>query len=206
MSKKNHNLLFNLIAPVYGLFYNKQKNRYREVLARFLPDWQRSGYASILDVGCGTGALCSALQEAGLSVTGVDPAEKMLAVAAGHVENLGVRFLQANALSGLTFADKSFDVSIASYVAHGLQKNERMQLYSEMRRVTKGKVILYDYNQNRSPLTSFVEWLERGDYFGFIQNPKGDIEECMTELEKCFSDVTVVDVDKRAAWYICTPR
>ena len=206
MSKKNHNLLFNLIAPVYGLFYNKQKNRYSEVLARFLPEWQRSGYASILDVGCGTGALCSALQEAGLSVTGVDPAEKMLAVAAGHTENQGIRFLQANALSGLPFADKSFDVSIASYVAHGLQKNERMQLYSEMRRVTKGKVILYDYNQNRSFMTSFVEWLERGDYFGFIQNPKGDIEECMTELEKCFSDVTVVDVDKRAAWYICTPR
>ncbi|HWQ99139.1 MAG TPA: class I SAM-dependent methyltransferase [Clostridia bacterium] len=206
MSTKNRNLLFNLIAPVYGLFYSKQKNRYREVLARFLPEWQHQGYASILDVGCGTGALCSALHAAGLSVTGIDPAEKMLAVATGHAENQGIRFLQANALEGLPFADKSFDVSIASYVAHGLQRNERRKLYSEMRRVTKGKVILYDYNQNRSPLTSFVEWLERGDYFGFIRNPKGDMEECTAELEKCFSDVTVVDVDKRAAWYICTPR
>ena len=206
MGKESHNTLFNLIAPVYGLFYNKQKNRYREVVGRFVPDWQQAGYTSVLDVGCGTGALCSALDEAGLTVTGIDPAQNMLSVARRQSREQDIRFLQANALERLPFADKSFDLSIASYVAHGLQKSERIKLYSEMRRVTKGKVILYDYNQNRSPLISFVEWLEHGDYFGFIQNPKGEMEDCVTELEKCFSDVICVDVDKRAAWYICTPR
>ena len=206
MSKENHNFLFNFIAPVYGLFYGKQKSRYREVLARFLPDWRQQGYASVLDVGCGTGALCSALNEAGLSVIGVDPAEKMLAVAKGQPENQAIRFLQANALEGLPFDDKSFDLSIASYVAHGLQKNERMKLYAEMSRVTRGRVIIYDYNQNRSPLTSFVEWLERGDYFRFIKNPRGDMEDCVSEMGKCFSEIRVLDVDKRAAWYICTPK
>ena len=206
MPKESHSTLFNLIAPVYGLFFHKQKNRYREVIAGFTQDWQQAGYTSILDVGCGTGALCSALDEAGLTVTGIDPAQNMLSVAIRQTQEKDIRFLQANALEGLPFADKSFDLSIASYVAHGLQKSERKTLYSEMRRVTKGKVILYDYNQNRSPLTSFVEWLEHGDYFGFIKNPKGEMESCMTELEKCFSDVTYVNVDKRAAWYICTPR
>lgn len=206
MSKENHNFLFNFIAPVYGLFYGKQKNRYREVLARFLPDWRQQGYASILDVGCGTGALCSALNEAGLFVIGVDPAEKMLAVAKGQPENQAIRFLQANALEGLPFDDKSFDLSIASYVAHGLQKNERMKLYAEMSRIARGRVIIYDYNQNRSFLTSFVEWLERGDYFRFIKNPRGDMEDCVSEMGKCFSEVRVLDVDKRAAWYVCTPK
>lgn len=129
----------------------------------------------------------------------------MLSVAKRQTQNQDIHFLQSNALEGLPFADKSFDLSIASYVAHGLQRSERMKLYSEMRRVTKGKVILYDYNQNRSPLTSFVELLEHGDYFGFIQNPKGEMEGCVNELEKCFSDVISVNVDKRAAWYICTP-
>ena len=206
MPKERRNTLFNLIAPVYGLFYNKQKNRYREVIAGFTRDWQQSDYQSILDIGCGTGALCSALNEAGLTVTGVDPAQHMLSIARRQTQDQDIQFLAANAVEGLPFADKSFDLSIASYVAHGLQKSERIKLYSEMRRVTKGKVILYDYNQNRSPLTSFVEWLEHGDYFGFIQNPKGEMEDCVTELEKCFSDVIYVDVDKRAAWYICTPR
>ena len=206
MPKERRNTLFNLIAPVYGLFYNKQKNRYRDVIAGFTRDWQQSDYQSILDIGCGTGALCSALNEAGLTVTGVDPAQHMLSIARRQTQDQDIQFLAANAVEGLPFADKSFDLSIASYVAHGLQKSERIKLYSEMRRVTKGKVILHDYNQNRSPLTSFVEWLEHGDYFGFIQNPKGEMEDCVTELEKCFSDVIYVDVDKRAAWYICTPR
>jgi len=206
MSKENNNFLFNFIAPVYGLFYNKQKNRYREVIRSAVSEWTSSGYHSILDVGCGTGALCSALNEAGLSVTGVDPAENMLAIASRQPENQEIRFLQANALERLPFADKSFDLSIASYVAHGMQKSERMKLYAEMSRVTSGRVIIYDYNQNRSLMTSFVEWLEHGDYFRFIKNPKSDMEDCVSEMGKCFSEVRVIDVDKRAAWYVCTPR
>src|SRR5215472_8572385 len=36
---------------------------------------------SVLDLGCGTGTLCCALAARGHRVTGVDPAEAMLAVA-----------------------------------------------------------------------------------------------------------------------------
>ena len=206
MRKQNGNFLFNTIAPVYGLFYQKQKQRYREIVRHAVRELNWVGNESILDVGCGTGALCSVLHEAGFSVTGVDPAQNMLAVAKRQPENEDIRFLQANALEQLPFADKSFDLSIASYVAHGLQKRERMKLYAEMRRITKEKVILFDYNQNRSLTTSLVEWLERGDYFRFIKNPKGEMESCVSEMEKCFSEVRVIDVDKRAAWYVCTPR
>lgn len=206
MRIKNDNFLFNTIAPVYGLFYQKQKQRYREIVRHAARELNLSGNESILDVGCGTGALCSVLHEAGFSVTGVDPAQNMLAVAKRQPENEDIRFLQADALEQLPFADKSFDLSIASYVAHGLQKSERMKLYAEMRRITKVKVILFDYNQNRSLTTSLVEWLERGDYFRFIKNPKGEMESCVSEMEKCFSEVRVIDVDKRAAWYVCTPR
>ena len=206
MRKQNGNFLFNTIAPVYGLFYQKQKQRYREIVRHAARELNFVGNESILDVGCGTGALCSVLHEAGFSVTGVDPAQNMLAVAKRQPENEDIRFLQADALERLPFADKSFDLSIASYVAHGLQKRERMKLYAEMRRITKEKVILFDYNQNRSLTTSLVEWLERGDYFRFIKNPKGEMESCISEMEKCFSEVRVIDVDKRAAWYVCTPR
>ena len=206
MRKQNGNFLFNTIAPVYGLFYQKQKQRYREIVRHAVRELNWVGNESILDVGCGTGALCSVLHEAGFSVTGVDPAQNMLAVAKRQPENEDIRFLQADALEQLPFADKSFDLSIASYVAHGLQKSERMKLYAEMRRITKDKVILFDYNQNRSLTTSLVEWLERGDYFRFIKNPKGEMESCVSEMEKCFSEVRVIDVDKRAAWYVCTPR
>jgi len=67
-------------------------------------------------------------------------------------------------------------------------------------------VIIYDYNQKRSLMTSFVEWLEQGDYFQFIKNPKIEMEDCVSEMSKCFSEVRVIEVDKRANWYICTPN
>jgi ubiquinone/menaquinone biosynthesis C-methylase UbiE len=205
MGKKNSNRLFNTIAPVYGLFYARQKARYRNVIDGAASELNLASYDNILDVGCGTGSLCSVLSERGLAVTGIDPAEKMLRFAKRQPENRNVAFLQANVLDRLPFDDKSFDLSIASYVAHGMQKNERLQLYAEMRRVTKHKVIIFDYNQNRALLTSVVEWLERGDYFRFILNPATEMRDCISEMSACFSEVHVIDVDARAAWYICTP-
>ena len=183
MSKRNSSFLFNAIAPVYGLFYNRQKKRYRKVIRNMAKELDLASFGSILDVGCGTGSLCSVLSETGLSVTGIDPAQKMLAIAKRQPENGNIRFLQANALEQLPFADQSFDLSIASYVAHGMQKSERIKLYSEMRRVTKSKVILYDYNQKRSLLTSLIEWLERGDYFQFIKKNNRDVGPVVVGLE-----------------------
>ncbi len=205
MGKKNSRTLFNTIAPVYGLFYNRQKTRYREIVGSVSKQLDLSSCHTILDVGCGTGALCSVLNEAGMAVTGIDPAEKMLNFAIRQPENKAIRFLQADAQERLPFDDRSFDMSIASYVAHGMQKEERVRLYAEMSRVTKRMVIIFDYNQNRAFFTSLVEWLERGDYFRFIKSAEHEMRNCVSELKGCFSEVTVIDVDARASWYVCTP-
>lgn len=204
MSKGN-NSLFNLIAPIYGLFYEKQRIRFLKVIKGVKRELNLMSYDTILDVGCGTGALCSALHDLGLSVTGIDPAEKMLHVAKYKTENSAIQFVQADVLKSLPFMDKTFDISIASYVAHGLQDHERMLMYTEMSRITKHKVIIYDYNKKRSILTTIIEWLERGDYFYFIKNAEQEMRACVSKMGHCFSEVTVVNVDVRAAWYICTP-
>lgn len=148
MSKRNSNNLFNTIAPVYGLFYNYQRKRYAKIIEGAKKELDLTSYETILDVGCGTGALCSALSEKGLIVTGIDPAEKMLHIAKRNSVNNKITFLQANVLEGLPFEDKYFDLSISSYVAHGMQKKERKQMYAEMSRVTKNKIVIHDYNQN----------------------------------------------------------
>ena len=196
---KNSSLLFNSIAPVYGLFYDMQKSRYRAVFDRVSEALGLTSYVNVLDVGCGTGALCSVLHEKGFVVTGIDPADKMVRIAQKHRENRTITFIQANVLESLPFETKTFDLSIASYVAHGLQKSERKQMYAEMSRVSKSKVIIYDYNQKRGVMTSIIEWLERGDYFNFIKDAEA-------EMNEYFSEVHVVDVDSRAALYICTPN
>ncbi|MCK9557718.1 MAG: class I SAM-dependent methyltransferase [Candidatus Cloacimonetes bacterium] len=205
MGKGSSEFLFNIIAPIYGLFYYRQRKRFSEVLKRIKKELDLTSYETIIDVGCGTGALCSVLFEKGLSVTGIDPAEKMLKIAMNKLENKGITFVLANVLEKLPFDDNCFDISIASYVAHGMGQNERKLLYTEMSRVTRSKVIIYDYNENRSLLTTIIEWLERGDYFHFIKNAESEMKTCVSEMKACFSEVKVVNVDVRAAWYICTP-
>ncbi|MBN2797402.1 MAG: class I SAM-dependent methyltransferase [Clostridia bacterium] len=205
MKEKKSNSLFDFIAPIYGLFYNKQKRKYSEIIEKVANDLNVLSFESIVDVGCGTGALCSVLNEKGMKVTGIDPAMKMLNVAMSKTENKNIKFLLGNALEGLPFQDKEFNLSICSYVAHGLEPEERKKLYAEMSRLTKDYVIVYDYNHKKALLTSFIEWLERGDYFHFIKHAEKEMKSCLTEMKTCFSEVSVVQVDVRANWYICKP-
>ena len=206
MGKRGEGSLFNTIAPVYGLFFNRQRSSFTKVIRRAGPYLDLASFSTVLDVGCGPGALCSVLSEKGLRVTGIDPAAKMLDAARRRKENKGVRFIQANALEQLPFPDKSFDISFASYVAHGLKKEERRRMYAEMSRVTRHRVIIHDFNKNRGWLISFVEWLERGDYFRFIRAAEEEMRNCVSDMAECFSQVSVIDVDTHASWYICTPK
>jgi ubiquinone/menaquinone biosynthesis C-methylase UbiE len=191
--------VFDLIAPVYGLFFTHQKKHFRSVLLAVQEKIDLSSCKTVIDIGCGTGALCAVLQENGHVVTGVDPAGEMLKIASRKKDNRGVRFLQASALERLPFGDRHFDIAIASFVAHGLQTAERELLYMEMNRIAKNLVIFHDYNGHRAILTDIIEWLERGDYFHFIK-VAGD------EMRRFFSTVRILDVSARAAWYVCTPH
>ncbi len=202
---KAHHLLFNTIAPIYGLFFNRQKRKFMEVIQRVKPELNLPTFRTVSYTGCGTGALCSVLHQKGLEVTGIEPALKMLDIARRKTRGQDIRLLQANVLEDLPFENKAFDISIASYVAHGLLPEERKRLYKEMGRVSSKYVIIYDYNQTRSKLTSLVEWMEGGDYFRFIKSAEKEMKGCVSELRSCFSEVRVIHADVRAAWYVCTP-
>lgn len=197
--KKSKNFLFNFIAPVYGLFYNSQKRTYRSIIDNMNDKFDITQFNSIIDVGCGTGALSSVLNENGLKVTGIDPAIKMLKKGKKKIENKEINFIECTDCSKIPFEDKSFDLSIASYVAHGLHKEERHKLYSEMNRLTKKYVIFHDYNNERRIPIDIIEWLEGGDYFNFIKVVK-------TELDDHFKSVQIINIKKHAAWYICESK
>lgn len=192
-------ILFNRIAPIYGLFFNYQRKHYQNILEKIKGEIDLKKYRNVIDLGCGTGALCSVFADMGLEVTGVDSARGMLKVATKKTKGYGIRYYQGNILEKLPFDDNSFEVVFASYVAHGLKKRERKKMYEEMSRLSSKLVILHDYNKVRSPLIDLAEWLERGDYFNFINI----VEE---ELGDNFKDVKVIDIDKSASWYICRPK
>lgn len=195
------NFIFNSIAPVYGLFFDHQVRTYRALFDNHKPDFDPYYYCNAIDIGSGTGALCKVLQEHHLEVTGAEPAKAMLAVAKKKTgvkesENPEITFIQADALEGLPYSDKSFDFAITSYVAHGLIPDDRMALYEEMERVSKHAVILLDYNERRSIVTNIVEWIEGGNYFSFIRYGRA-------ELEAHFQNIKVVNTGNRSAMYIC---
>lgn len=193
--------LFDRIATIYGLFFNLQVRKYRYIFDSVKAELDLSSYQSIIDIGCGTGALCKVLGEFGMSVTGLDPAEAMLAIGRKKVgetdsNQQDVQFIHGNVLNGLPFKDKSFDLAISSYVAHGLLPEERHTLYNEMQKVAKHTVVLFDYNERCSWIIDIAEWLEGGDYFCFIETIKDD-------LANQFGNLKVINTGKHSAMYIC---
>jgi SAM-dependent methyltransferase len=95
--------------------------------------------ARVLDVACGTGALSRRLAEDGASVTGLDLAPPMLAVA--RELSSGIAFMEGSA-EGLPFPDESFDVVTCQ---QGLQFfPDRPAALAEMRRVLRdgGRVVI----------------------------------------------------------------
>lgn len=187
-------LLFNKIAKIYGLFFNMQVRGYRSIFRKSKREFNHTEFKNVIDVGCGTGALCKVLQEYNLQVTGLEPAEAMLEVAKKKTKD--IQFILGDVLDGLPFEDNSFDIAICSYVAHGLDSKERLILYKEMKRVASKRVVILDYNKQRSLVTDFVEWLEGGDYLNFIMGIN-------KELVKEFGNLKVINTGKRSAMYIC---
>lgn len=193
----SNNILFNSISKIYGGFFKFQLGYFNRILDKVQNDFDINKYESVLDVGCGTGALIKVLYDRNLKVTGVDPSKGMLKQGYNRLKNDDIKLMEIVAGERLPFPDNSFDIVISSYVAHGLKSEKRIELYEEMKRVSKKFVILHDYNETRGFVTNIVEFFEGGDYFNFIKVVRD-------ELNMVFPKVKIVDVDTRAAWYICS--
>jgi SAM-dependent methyltransferase len=89
--------------------------------------------ARVLEIGCGPGRAAAALAARhGARVTAVDVAPEMLAAARSHVP-ASVTVVEARA-EELPFEDGSFDVALAQYVVHLL---DRPRAFAEIRRVLR---------------------------------------------------------------------
>ena len=203
MKERNGHHLFDLIAPFYGWFFNKQKRHFHAILEDHTKEMGLTSFETVLDIGCGTGAFCDSLAEEGYDVTGVDVSKNMLKVAQRKTAGSPIRFVHADVLKGLPFENHSFDVVFASFVAHGMKKSERMKLYREMGRLAKNMVILHDYNANQNIFVSLIEWLEGGDYFRFIREIDAEMDACMKTLPSRWYHHHIINVKKHASLYIC---
>ena len=144
---------FDVAAEAYDRFMG----RYSRQLSAQLADFARIGPGqSVLDVGCGPGALTAELvaRVGRMAVWAVDPSAPF--VAAARLRNPGVDVQQA-AAEDLPFPDGTFDAALAQLVVHFM--SDPIAGLTEMRRVTKlgGAVAacVWDHGGGRGPLSPF---------------------------------------------------
>jgi ubiquinone/menaquinone biosynthesis C-methylase UbiE len=101
---------------------------------------------SVLDLGCGTGALARRLAAAGYEVTGVDPSEGMLAVM--RERSPEIRAVQASGTQ-LPFEPDSFDIVLSVATFHHIAEPDAVRAtLAEMTRVSRprGRILIWDHN------------------------------------------------------------
>jgi SAM-dependent methyltransferase len=192
--------LFDIAALPYDLFYHSQRRAFRRAFTRHGPRLGIPRRARILDIGCGTGSLASVLSDRGYRVHAVEPSMLMRSRARRRLAGTAVALSGGNALDGLPFPDRTFDLVVASHVAHGLSPSGRTVLYREALRVSKGLVLFSDFPPRSLargwPDVYVIETLERSDYRRFIRTGA-------REMRRVFGSVAVVRVDVGSAWYVC---
>src|SRR5579863_147243 len=151
-------------APIYDFVFDLPFHPGRRAAAR-AANAAAGDNGSILVIGVGTGLELSLLSRAA-RVTGIDISEPMLKIARRRVRKGAlrhVRSLQAMDASALTFADASFDVTLAPYVV-SVVPNPAAVL-AEMWRVTRpgGRMVVMNHfaDTMKSPRAAAEALMER---------------------------------------------
>jgi ubiquinone/menaquinone biosynthesis C-methylase UbiE len=110
------------------------------------------GPGELLDVGCGAGRLLAALAKRGWTINGIDPAPRMLELAAARLPS-GSERLTIGSAEALPFPDQSFDAATAIGV---LEWTDTLRALTEMARILRpgGRAVICVRN-SRAPATAW---------------------------------------------------
>ncbi len=154
MSHSEHSTHFDDIAAVYDASLPPHVvEHYLRKRAAFVLGL--GPYVSVLDVGCGTGALARRLTGLGYAVTGVDPSEGMLEVMRTRAPE--IRAVHASGTE-LPFDPDSFDVVLSVATFHHIAEPDPVRAtLAEMTRVSRpgGRIVIWDHN----PRNPYWSWL-----------------------------------------------
>ncbi|WP_408631471.1 class I SAM-dependent methyltransferase [Mesorhizobium comanense] len=122
---------------------------------------------SVLDVGCGTGALAiEAKRHVGPTGTvyGIDASPEMLVRADRKARKAGLEVvLKHAAAQALPFPDAQFDAALSTIMLHHLPRKAREQCVREIRRVLKpgGRLLVVDFAASAPKKRDFLAHFHR---------------------------------------------
>jgi 2-polyprenyl-3-methyl-5-hydroxy-6-metoxy-1,4-benzoquinol methylase len=190
---KDKRKLFDYITPIYGLFYESQKRKFIQMVNEISEFLIIEKGSKILDVGSGTGALVKAFNEQGYDSYGIEQSGNMVNFSIKKT-GLAEAFKLGNILES-EVKSESYDLVIATHVAHGLSQKQRMELYTKMYEISKKGFIIYDYNVNKHFIIDILESLEGSFYKDFVEN-------VINELENLFEKIHIIKFSSHGNLYI----
>ena len=193
MSDLRSKKIFDSIAWIYHLFDRPIRKTFKPGIRALSRELPLDG-KTVLDIGTGTGIWADLIRVNRAIVTGIDHSEKMLEKA-GKRYGKHINFIRADAENIENFGDDSFDIVTASFVLHGMKGDKREQILLEMKRISKDIVVIYDYDKGASFFLLFLEWLEKSDYYNFIQH-------FYDEFSGIFTNCKKIPVKKGSALYM----
>lgn len=199
------NVIWSKYVQGTNTLYYSRKLRFDDLFAdqyRRLFDLNENRALKILEIGCGPGALASALHRwyPNSEITAVDRDSEFIRFAAEH--ETGVNFMEGDA-TALPFEDNTFDVTISNTVAEHIEPSK---FYGEQLRILKpGGVCLVlssrkGININPSCITfndyEMVFWKkveqydDTSDRFAVCKYPMSEAEMPASMAEYGFSDIS----------------
>lgn len=130
-------------GAIYAWFYDPFERAHKERIASLVQPGSR-----VLDVACGTGALCLVLGRKAASVLGVDGSPRMLARARRAAERKGARnvsFCMADAARLSSSVSGAFDFAVFSLFFHEVEEPVRMAALEAAAKLSR-RVILSDFS------------------------------------------------------------
>lgn len=127
---------------IYARFLDPVLRRIRRQVADHIPEG-----ASVLDVGCGTGAQLIHLAPQIARGVGIELAPRMVQRGQARIREAGLTHLSiqlADAQKLDAFADRHFSVAVSTLVLHEMPDQARLPVLNEMKRLA-GTLILVDW-------------------------------------------------------------
>jgi ubiquinone/menaquinone biosynthesis C-methylase UbiE len=161
---------------------NYEKRRFGTLKGRFLKSREETivramldtigGKKKIIDIPCGTGRLSGVLKEYADWLAGADFSEAMLQQSRKRGEYSELRQCE---IEKMPYPDAYFDVVVCFRFIHHLAKQDRLKVFAEVWRVTKGHFI-FTFNSKHSVAYVKSLILKNGYYSETMREIQGELE------------------------------